>query len=310
MWFTGCLLYYKTVSNYSYTASKNAIQKIYYNVPYGATKPYGQSSDYTYETVTAQVQDPKMLDYITCATGKINFKTSVRDDLTDAQRLDSVTFYNRDPITKAFTFEKKVILYYDDGLKATRLVLDSAREFRSGAYYPATKFVYNGGPPESDTYKIDYGGYFNNVANTNPLPAFVFGNTVYNEGNSRNPDSTVVANGVLKKVTSPAGGVTTYKFESNTYVALDTAGHGYNAVAPGLRIKRITQTDPFSNIQAVTNYEYSGGTLAYQPSYFTTLPVKDVVGGVTYNYNCYIARSNPVGDGASGGPPIMYKYVT
>jgi hypothetical protein len=88
------------------------------------------------------------------------------------------------------------------------------------------------------------------------------------EGANRNPMTRTA--GVINSITSPEGGVTTFWFETNTY--LDSRTNA-NALAGGLRIKSISYHDGFNNTPITKTFEYldpvtgkSSGRLIRKPA--------------------------------------------
>ena len=168
--------------------------------------------------------------------------------------------------------------------------------------------------PYHGTTSIDHWGYYNkyrslydmnNLCPSSSLDSLVFGriNMDYREPNF---DGTIY--GMLKRITYPTGGYTTYKYESNTYsqkvwknaeskglpqlMTANIGGYPYakhsglNYIAGGVRIAEICDYSCNEMIENIKRYEYdingvSSGILLHYPMYSMRCEYKHPTGKIT-----------------------------
>lgn len=187
--------------------------------------------------------DSRGLNEVTYPGGKVMFiANTLRTDLTGLKMLDEIRIYSEtggvysvNPI-KTFRF----VYSYFSG--ASRLKLDELQELdANGGVVKQYRFTY-----ETNSLVfgngIDYWGFGNGITSNSTLipvttitfdgdPNFQIG------GANRNPDSTFMKQGVLKKIQHPTGGYTEFMYECHQY-----DDEGVYKIAGGLRIKKITNT--------------------------------------------------------------------
>jgi YD repeat-containing protein len=302
-----------TTFSYQYVTNEQAMLKYYYGVPSGATKSNYQIE---HETNTSQtsISNAKLLSSIVFHGGKLEFLNSNRND-GGGKKLDAIVVYYHDPFTKAYVEEKRINFgysYFGSGA-SSRLRLDYLREQAGAEYLPPYEFIYSSKTlPAPTSFAQDHWGYYNGAnGNTGLIPARQDGDRVLSS-NNREVNTEYVDGCILSKIITPLDGETEYIFEPNEYLDGST-----NKVGPGLRIKKIIERDPFSNINAITNYEYkrpsdglSSGKLIDNPQYDEGMAVSDKVGSNTYNYNCWFIYARPMGVGNFSDSPILYEYAT
>lgn len=300
-----------TTYSYQYVTNEQATLKYYYNVPFGASKVNNQI-DYDESKSQTSISNAKLLSSIEFHGGKLEFQSSSRTD-DDSKKLDAVIIYYKDPFTGAYIENKRINFYYSyfSSGSAARLRLDSLKEQASGQYMPAQKFEYvTNSLPSKESFSQDHWGYYNGEDNDGPLPARAYGGNTLSDGN-REISITHVIGCMLKKIISPLEGETEFVFEPNQY-----RDGSVNKSGPGLRIQKIIKRDPYTSIEAVTNFNYtrpldglSSGKLLASPNYDTWMDVVDNNGGTTYYYNCWVLHASPVGVGNFSDNPVLYDYV-
>jgi hypothetical protein len=200
-----------------------------------------------------------------------------------ARRLDGIKIYNRLSNGSGFELEKEYLLNYGYFFRQTatgtnveaRLRLESVIEKPSGintTQKPAYQFTYN--PleyvyPANMETAIDHWGFFNGTSNSSLIPNVqIAPNVFYGLGANRNPGDPSPT--LLKKITYPTGGYSSFVYEGNT--ALDENGVFMNV--GGARIKEIINYS-FENKKAITKkyfYNNDDGTTSgkcQRPSYIS-----------------------------------------
>ncbi len=291
----------------TYPADENHFIRYYYSVPAGASKTNNSTEDVT-EIKVVSVLGQSVLKSIVSPLMKVEIETGSRLDVTVDKRITRLILYQKDPLGGGWTEEKKINFihsYFEvnnnpapqDAYK-NRLRLDAIQEEAPNqVLYPKTKFNYDLRLLKSETsynsFSQDYWGYYNNINNNSNIPG---------GGNSREPNAEAVKAFALSEIIYPLGGYTQYEYEANQY-----DDNGVTKIGPGIRIKKIIQSDPYTVIIATTNYEYAPGTLLQQlPVYERNLLVKDGI----YVYNVIEYYSRPTGVGSFSAPPLVYSQVT
>ncbi len=155
----------------------------------------------------------------------------------------------------------------------------------------AYKFEYDDTQlPSRISAEQDYWGYYNGNGAYNPLPKTyehhytpsVSSPTVVRSrycvyplsglsnttlfGSDRSPDYSKIAAGILKKITYPTGGSTSFFYEANEFDFGGTTKQG-----AGLRISRTEHSDGLSYFPLTSSYTYSPGKVISIPHYTSTI---------------------------------------
>ncbi|MGC1241076.1 MAG: hypothetical protein WA874_05795 [Chryseosolibacter sp.] len=310
---------YTATSSTTYQATKNGYLHFFYDIDPAKTAHRAQYEvENTFGSETVSVSGTRFLESIESSKGKVTFQLGTRTDKQDLKKLERITIYRKDPFTRTYIEDRRFNLNYTyftgtGGSSDTRLKLEGIQEaVGTSITNPPYQFFYSSKqlPPPSSAAQ-DPWGYFNGAtANESLVPATTFLGQEISTSN-RNLSPYYVDGCMLSSIISPLGGITEYTFENNRY------GSG-NAYGPGMRISKITVKDPYSNIDAVTNYEYlnpntgtTSGVLLHMPSFAQThLPVEDVMHGDTLNYKCMLIPVGSTGIGTYESAPLVYEYVT
>jgi YD repeat-containing protein len=211
--------------------------------------------------------------------GYIQFnRNNIRKDFYETHKsLDEIVVYNNlNQITKKIGFnydyfyspvtDRPADAQYRLKLNSFSNVnpVTSERTEYSFGYDPTTL-------PPFNTYNMDYWGYYNGSNNISLLPATVvysdplsnsisdasfYNSTVTTVGNAnREPDATYMQAGILKKITYPTGGYTSFEFEPNKYLS-DLSNQGPVKIGGGLRIKSIKNYSIDGALLNEENYTY------------------------------------------------------
>lgn len=307
---------------------------------------------YTYSSIFQQ-----NLDSIVFRNGKVVFQQApeARLDLSLTglkKRIQKILVYSLTGST--YKLIKEIDLYHSyfiryasygsstDSAATRRLRLDSLLiKDAAGTNIQRYVFGYNNrtdnyGLPGQNAKCIDYWGYYNGKFATSLVPRTDIPYTAHvidmtqtvqigaNFYGSRDPDSAFMQADVLNKITFPAGGYTTFTYETNQYSPTNLPANA--KLAGGLRIKRIQSYDGPSTPPVTKTYIYgqneSGfGTqnfvldnyffytqqskrYAYQPTGTLSYVV-----GATENIRTYMANPS-VGLEPYDAAPVAYIYVT
>ncbi|MDD5185858.1 MAG: hypothetical protein PHS84_11415, partial [Paludibacter sp.] len=226
--------------------------------------------------------------------------------------LDTIKIYDYNQ-----TLIKKFDLNYNNGAGATgdprltskeRLFLLSINEKNgSGSLKGTYSFEYDNRDklPSYLANKTDHWGFYNNKYAYLNNPSAYYG--------YREPDSTVMKYGSLRKITYPTGGSTEFVYEANQYSRqlklnrwLGDSIVGGNKITGGLRIKRITNNPNNGQNAIVKEYFYIRDySLTNQ-----TGTSSGVLGGqVKYLFNDYQVK-NSGANYMNGGPFYFGQSVT
>lgn len=188
------------------------------------------------------VSSPKLsqTDVVSKRLLNINFPTNEtisfvyntnRSDLTGDKKLDFI--YLDENKTKGFKLEHD---YFSE-----RLFLQKIYAVSGASWNNPYQFEYIEGVPKRLSLSQDYWGFNNGKANNSLIPQLELSELGYfslygqrmspptilmNDGN-RLPDSNSVKKGLLSKVTYPAGGITSFKYESNISGENQTSPYPY-----------------------------------------------------------------------------------
>ena len=253
----------------------NSLQKSYINQSYTAYyEPPGRNVPCpaenkipppTYNPSSSNQWVP-VLKKITWTQGTVEFYCMQdRTDNGTMQRLTSIRVFSADGLTLA---QCDLTQDYFTGANGGRLRL---KKIQTGKDYtdditgqlvkvPVYSFEYDDRPlPYIESLEQDHWGYYNASGNTHLTPSVKIYNpitsawtTIPNTAN-RNVNPAAVTIGLLKKITYPTGGSTSFEYESNTQSNMnldevlvsqpkDANGNFY---CGGVRIKKIATTDPY-----------------------------------------------------------------
>ncbi len=223
---------------------------------------------------------------ITFTNGELEFiqngSGETRNDQPNSKYLKQINIYNYENGIKKL---QKVIefsySYFKDVTNADgRLKLDKVRfrdttntiqldhtfEYHSNTYSWADNETYQ---PQQDFF-----GFFNGYPNQSliGLSSYNVGSTlnpniisITNGGANRSTVATYMKQGVLKKITYPTGGFTTFDYETNQYQY-----EGTTYLAGGLRVKEI-KSYPSTTVTPITKrYVYGTATDSVGIGYFAT----------------------------------------
>lgn len=168
-------------------------------------------------------------------------------------------------LDKTGNLKKKFILSYT--YASTRLFLQSVQEINFENQNPSFsrpyQFAYENSIVMSSrfSYAQDIYGYYNGkTSNTTIIPTTAEAMAIsVGPFANRYIDADYTQAGVLKEVTYPTGGQLKFIYENNRDDADSLVG--------GLRIKKIINKDQFTNKELTTEYSYTGGQLAYRPTF-------------------------------------------
>lgn len=247
-----------SVLNFSYSSMSNVRQMPSFSedfsISYGLLNSY-YTGTLPLRTWNRRYQwsNPVFIAGITWENGSIEFVSSSRQDM-DGKKLDQFTIYNKDgSVFNRFLFNYDYFVgtltrhheepgypqspdplnaYPTDYLKK-RLKLLSIQQLGGGS--PQAESInhyfeyYEGGNlnlPYKSSYAADFWGYYNGrVANTNLVPSgkdvvdgFYHQRVFDFMGADKKPDGGYIKANMLKKVTYPTKGTTTYDYEIHNYM--------------------------------------------------------------------------------------------
>jgi YD repeat-containing protein len=315
---------YDTSTAATYDVQRNGFLYFFYNVPEGvqtSKAQYEVENSFGIESVS--VTGTKYLESIESSLEKVVFDYGSRTDKADLKKLDYLRIYQKHPISRDLIEKQSIRFSYsyfqdtsgepNNSNGYSRLKLDLVQQEPVGTIpKPPYEFLYSTKKlPPLSSFAQDPWGYYNGAISNNSLVPFTTFNDQEISTSDRQIHAEFVDGFILSKIISPLGGITEYFFEPNTYGASNTFG-------PGLRIAKIVEKDPYSKINAITNYEYkdpstgnSSGILLENPSFAQQhLPVVEIVHGDTVNYDCMLIPIHATGAGAFSNTPLIYEYVT
>ncbi|MCX2496399.1 RHS repeat protein [Pedobacter sp. PF22-3] len=220
----------------------------------------------------------KRLASITTTTGvtvSFDYDLSQRTDLPGANRLQGISISNGISVIDNFTFFHS---YFGSGPSADyfRLRLDRVVHSTDQNY----GFEYDNiiPVPHRLSFAQDHWGFYNGKSNPSLLPIETeYG---FNDGADRNVDENYAQMAILKKVTYPTGGSTSFQYESNRYPATWQEQQNFNR-----------EYNVYSSPDATSTRTF---TIPAAPSQVTNI-------GATYNAGpeldqpCTISLSGPNG---------------
>ncbi len=185
-------------------------------------------------------------------------------------------------ITTGAGVHEVYMFYYDDNIKYRNKLVKIERMDETRFYgevknkIPMYEFEYDRFEqlPAPLSKAIDHWGYYKGSDWMNITP---YSNGAYNMDQinsytvNRNPNSSYLTIGMLKKIIYPTKGYTTFDYEPNSYSQVvsddrkslvNESGYG-----PGLRVSAISDYD--GQQTRTRNFSYSGGILVFKPNYYT-----------------------------------------
>lgn len=211
---------------------------------------FGSFSSYEYTT--------KILKKISFKHGRIEF--TYKSQVYPEQLLNTIRIFNKTSSLPIQTIKLTQTKYHSDTNRLNWYKLDKVEFFDSQAtpvlvnrysfgYNTTTLFPVINEPVTKETYSLDYWGYYNGATNIDLVPVMTipsFSNAVLGSAN-RQSNETYAQTGILKTITYPEGGITTFEYESNKGTSGENLG--------GLRVKNITIQGTDKTI--VKSYTYS-----------------------------------------------------
>lgn len=177
----------------------------------------------------------------------IDFTLESRTDLGVEKRLKSIEITENGETQKEIQFGYG---YFGSGSN-TRLKLTSVQEYDKlgTTALPAHTFEYYSGTiPAYDSKGMDHWGYYNGASNINLVPTAYTGGSsgtlIYSSTTNRDPISSSTS--MLKKITYPTGGTSSFTYERNNYGYIRNVAESATKNAGGMRIKTITNHDGVS----------------------------------------------------------------
>jgi len=230
-------------------------------------------------TTSSIVKESKFVpSSIVFPTGRIDFYSSSRRDITQGRRIDSITVSSSKTI-KIFRFKYSYFssagaseLPDNSDLAYLRLRLDSVIDGNGGIY----KFAYDGKPlPRKDSFSQDYWGFYNGSNNVSLIPNAARHKRpeLGNNGNNKSSNLEFSRASMLKKMIYPSGGEVEFNYELNSFSNYwvpdydnenNQVSHGM-----GLRISSIIWKDTNGKQLKKVEYEYSGGKALIPLIFFT-----------------------------------------
>ena len=320
----------------SVLAQPSSFQELYTNC--NSTGPEGGTfrSDPQYE-----VQNVRTLASIQTSSERVRFEYSLRTDAKNA-KTGAQQSYRVDRIVHETLGGQRIRTFtlgytYLDG----RLFLTSVTERgeTDTAAVPPYTIEYNTTAlPSLTSLSLDHWGYSNGAGNSTLLPAGTYnwvGGATYKAGADRAPHPTHALARMLRKITYPTGGSTTFEFEPNDYSATvyqASAGEivwrdSPSITASGDGTMEATLQVPIPSVQGSTQeavrvvVEYMGPTQFAQPwpsvsfgpgSWPTSAPARGIVTyDVTVPVGTHTLRVRSYNPGESIRAYVSYReYVT
>ena len=234
----------------------------------------------------------------------IKFNRSILDVLTEGGTTIGAPLANQ-------VNNKLDLLEFKDATGATQ-------ETYSFEYYPT---VYGNSTTTVDQHYVDWWGYYNASGIMNMIPRYTIGSIQVGDPTyNRTPNLEALKSGMLKKITFPTGGNTSFIYENNKY---GDASNSSGLLGPGLRVSQIISDDSRGNgtIRTFTYglNECGYGALDLKPSLNTMASHMDYY---SYNYpNFQPLESWNKGEytftsgfnsalGALASRPVVYTQVT
>ncbi|WP_400190158.1 RHS repeat domain-containing protein [Hymenobacter sp. B81] len=219
----------------------------------GSSATYGANCDFAPVHLEVHERPSTLIDgkyprRIWCGRTRVDlYSTAGRLDAAGLHRLDSVQIKHLDDSTRYRTFR----LGY--GYYANRLSLQAVTEVgyadghsqREAPYQFTYHQVFGTGSTTPFSAAIDRWGYYNGRPNMLPFVAFR-DQTVNLSGADREPDSLYAKFGLLRRITYPTGGHTTFDFELHDFSNI-AADEAYYLLPPVRQSVCTSQPDPLTS---------------------------------------------------------------
>ena len=285
------------MDNYNYPISASSIVTKPTNLevnpdgcPYADCPPASENTALLIQVVVGK----RLTSIESMHNGSIIFNASTdRSDIAGASNLCSIDIKDtRGSILKSFALDyafsnntafKNQLALADEHV-IHRMFLTKVREkdkFGNEVRHYSMEYDDINALPARLSYARDHWGYFNGANNSGPFPETFtaydyWGQPIFTGPYAnREPDGTHAKKGLLgKKITYPTGGSSDFFYEGNTYYGLTE-----NIETGGVRIASITNHDPVTGNNEITNYQYarhnqlsqsSGKKMGLDPTYTTT----------------------------------------
>lgn len=313
--------------SYSYTVMQSC-----YSVAASCPFPYDNLQNVTSSSTINQ----QGVHFITFKNGKVEFvlNNDLRSDNQQMHSLDRINIYSL--VNGTYILQKTakfVYSYFTLASGSTSFLKLDAVQFldNTGKLIQQYKLTYHTNSFSWDGSRAnfpnarDLWGYFNGAYENTDLilpktigfqqsTSSAPGTLTFGGGVRRTVDPTYSKEGVLKQITFPTGGYTLFDFEQNQY--LDDNGNP--ALAGGLRIKQITDSDGSGASPMIRTFKYgqdeTGNGIpnfhSSQLNSFTTGKYRneDCDKQIHYDFTTYNAVTYNMD--SFDQSPVMYPYVT
>lgn len=171
-------------------------------------------------TTTINHDNVKFLSSITLNNYQLNFSTSLSGE-DGFRKLNSITWTNG---SNTRTFSLGYSNFTGEcGTQCNRLKLTSLSETTIPANLKTHNFEYYPGEvPAKDSYSQDHWGYFNGKNNASLIPDVEYDSHTFGSHADRSVDYGSTLIGMLKTITYPTGGSTTFYYDQNTWEDVTT----------------------------------------------------------------------------------------
>ncbi|WP_425637967.1 hypothetical protein ACPUEN_00945 [Algoriphagus yeomjeoni] len=255
------------------------------------------------ETSTSTIhQQEKFVKRITYRNGQVVFNyntTRIDRNVLDAKSLDEILVYDGEGVlVKKFVFNHDYFTATFDGtglqnyyIKRLKLTSFSEVAVDQPSNLKTYSFDYNTSIPipKIGSFAQDYWGMFNGRNNSTLIPTTsIIGGSitsvanlvkdqiyspqsvpdnsyVWNVGSAnRSSDTTKMQMAILKRITYPTKGFTTFEYEPHAY----TSSSGSTVFGGGLRIKKIASYDKLNTLSGLEEYKYGVGQNGLATKFF------------------------------------------
>ena len=221
--------------NFSYTAHGTTTKSLVESVSFkynctanGGALPQDCNTFTKTLSGTINTAGEKLITKISFDGGSIHFNYSsyTAGNYTHEKKLSSIVV--KDPHSKIIKEEKLTFSTLNNESGTRRLTLASIQQYKGQEHLPKTSFEYYGTTtfPSYASKAVDLWGFYNghstnsSLIHKTDLPQEILsvgGSALQNTLANRNPDFNATLKGILKSVTYPTGGKTTYTYEQNDY---------------------------------------------------------------------------------------------
>ncbi|MES1181307.1 MAG: hypothetical protein ABUL44_00785, partial [Flavobacterium sp.] len=238
-------------------------QRMYVATSNLPSAPVGETNTETTSQGVYQVQRLTEIDF---NQGKVLFNLVASSDLIDNIQIVNLS----SQVLKTIQFTRSALDHLNQGgtslnpnASQSNNKLDNIQFKDASAtviekylmeYYPT---VYYGSETAINIHYADYWGFYNASGQDNMIPPYTFpgGITIGNPSYNRSPNLSAAQSGMIKKITYPTGGSTTYTYETNKYT---DPSSGSVVDGPGIRVGQVATTDNNGNTITKT-YKYGAG---------------------------------------------------